>query len=158
MRYPFEEFCTVILAPSVADITAPTLAEIAAGTDITCFLTKDGLNPGGSTNMVEAGTLCTRVDGETVGSVKYSFMLKGYRDNDVGGDTFWDLADWATPTVVIVRRGIQYGTAFAATQDVEVYDGAMAQPTPAGSAANTNQTFELGIAVENAELKAVVAA
>lgn len=155
-RYPFEEFTRVWLVPSIANIAAPTVAEINAGVDVTCFLTKDGLNPGGSTNKVDQGSLCSHVDGETIGTVKYDMTLKGYRD--AAGDTFWDLVDWAEATSVVVRRGVAFATAVAAAQKVEVYKGQTGEPVPMASAANANQTFEVSVAVASANLKAVVAA
>lgn len=156
MRYPYEENTTVWLVPAVADINAPTLAEIAAGTDVTCFLTKDGLNPGGSTAEVDSGSLCTRVDGKGVGSVSYAFSLKGFRDNDAGGDTLWDLCNWGDAMVAVVRRGITYGTAAAAAQVVETYEGALGEPVMSGSAANAQQTFTCSLTVQDADIKAAL--
>ena len=53
-KYPFEEYTRVVLVTSIANISAPTVAEVAAGTVITCDLTKDGFNPGGTTNSVDS--------------------------------------------------------------------------------------------------------
>ena len=63
-KYPFEEYTRVVLVTSIANISAPTVAEVAAGTVITCDLTKDGLNPGGTTNSVDSAGLCSRVDSQ----------------------------------------------------------------------------------------------
>lgn len=160
-RYPFEEFTKVVWVPGasgIANIAAPTVAEIAAGTDITCFLTKDGLNLGGTTNKVDQGGLCDHVDGDTVGTVKFDASLKGYRDNAAGGDDYWDLGVWGSAGHLVVRRGILFGTAFAAAQKVEVYKGQLGQKVPATSAANTNQTADIPLAVAAANLDATVAA
>lgn len=160
-RYPFDEYTNVIWIEGedgVADIDAPTLAEIATGTDLTCFITKDGLNPGGSTAKITSGALCSRVNGKRVGSVDYDGSLKMYRDNGAGGDDAWDLAEWGAVGFLVVRRGILYGTAFAAGQKVEVYDAQLGEPVMAGSAENANQTFTVELAVQDAELKATVAA
>lgn len=161
MRYPFEEFTRVHWLPgedAVAAIAAPTVAEINAGTDITCFLTKDGLNPGGTTNKIDQAGLCSRLDAQGIGSVGYDMSLKAFRDNAAGGDDAWDLFEWNSPGTLVVRRGVAYATAFAAAQKVEVYVGASGEPVPAGSAANAQQTFEVPIAVAEAQLKAAVAA
>jgi len=160
-RYPFEEFTRVHWVPGaagIADIDSPTVAEINAGTDITCFITKDGLSPGGSTNKVDGGSLCNRLDSQTIGSVGYDFTLKMFRDNAAGGDDAWDLANWGDEGFLVVRRGVDYATAFAAAQKAEVYHAQMGEPVSASSAANAQQTFELGMAIQAAELKATVAA
>lgn len=160
-RYPFEEYTRVHWVPGasgVADMAAPTVAEVNAGTDVTCFITKDGLNPGGSTNKVDSAGLCKRVDSQSIGSVGYDFGLKMFRDNASGGDDAWDLAVWGSEGYLVVRRGVPYATAFAAAQKVEVYKAQMGEPVPTSSAANANQAFDLALAIDDAELKATVAA
>lgn len=157
-KYPYDEYCTVVLTPTVADIEAPTLTEIDDGTDITCFLTKDGLNPGGTTNKVDGSGLCNHVDSQTIGTVGYDFNLKGFRYTDDGdGDVLWDLVEWSANWVVIVRRGVLYGTEWAPGDKVEVYQGQTGEPVMAGSATNTNQMFDVPFAVDQAKNKAVVA-
>jgi hypothetical protein len=160
-RYPFDEFTNVIWVPDadgIANMAAPTAAELATGTDLTCFITKDGLNPGGSTSKITSGALCSRVNGQTVGSVQYDGSLKMYRDNGAGGDDAWDLAEWGNVGFLVIRRGILYGSAIAAGQKVEVYEAQMGEPVMASSAENANQTFTVDLAVQDAELKATVAA
>lgn len=159
MRYPFEEYSTVLWVPGasgIAAIAAPTLAELATGTDLTCYLTKDGFNPGGSTSTVGSGSLCSRVDGKGAGSVAYDMSLKLYRDNSA--DTAWDLANWSDEGFIVYRPGVLYGTAFAAADDLSVWKGQMLEPVQASSAANAQNMFTLGIAVSDAEQKAVAAA
>lgn len=155
-KYPFEEYTRVSLVPAIADISAPTAAELDAGTDITCFLTKDGLNPGGSTNGVDSGSLCNRVDSQVAGSVAYQATLRGFRYWDE--DDFWDACAWGTNTHLVVRRGAPYDTAWTAGQPAEVYKVQMGEKIPASSAANTLQTFEVSLFVDNADLDATVAA
>ena len=155
-KFPFEEYTRVSWVPTIADISAPTAAELDAGTVLTCHLTKDGLNPGGSTNMVDSGALCSRVDSQVVGSVGYQATLKMFRYND--DDTAWDLVNWGDTGYLVVRRGIAYDFAWTAGQKVEVYEGQFGEPIPASSAANTLQTFEVSLAVEDADLKATIAA
>lgn len=162
-RYPFEEYTMAIwvdIADDIADPSAPTVAELTAGTDITCFLTKDGLKLGVSTNSVDGGSLCNRADIESAGSVGYKPMLKGYRDNESGGDTLWNLAVWGDTGFLVVRRGVLYSTAIAAAQVVEVYPMQMGQKSPGDSAGNTNQFFEVPLFLRDAavDLDAVVAA
>jgi hypothetical protein len=158
-NYVFERFTRVLWVPgeeSIADISAPTLAELATGTDLACWLTKDGLSPGGQTNKVDSGSLCDNVDGQTIGSVGFDFNMTFKRDNN--DDAAWALANWADLGFIVVRRGILHETAFAAGQEVEVWDAQMGDPVPANSAANTQQTFALGFAIERVDKKAIVAA
>lgn len=162
-RYPFEEYTWVgwvDLADNIANPSAPTVLELAAATDITCFLTKDGLRLGVSTNSVDGGGLCNRGDIQSAGSVGFSPMLKGYRDNEAGGDTLWNLATWGDNGFLVVRRGVLYSTAIAAAQKVEVYPMQFGQKAPGDSTGNTNQFFEVPLFLRSTDwdLDAVVAA
>ena len=154
-KYPFDEHTRVSLVTSITNIAAPTVAQLNAGTDITSHLTKDGLNPGGSTNGVDSAGLDSRVDSQVAGSVGYQMVLRGFRYSD--SDSFWNLANWGDVTHVVVRRGPAHDAAWAAAQKVEVYKVEMGEPIPTPSATNTLQTFELSCFVEDVNLKATVA-
>jgi len=155
-KYPFDEFTLVYLVPTIANLAAPTLTELGAGEDITCLLTKDGLNPGATSNGIDAAGLCSRVDSQVPGSVGYSFTLRGFRyDTD---DDLWDAVSWGAATHVVVRRGLHVSTAFAASQKVEVYKGSFGEKVPAPSAANALQTFEVPLFIDAVELDASVVA
>ncbi len=162
-RYPFEEFTKVIwvdIADDIGDTAAPTVAELGAGTDITCFLTKDGLKLGVTTAGVDGSSLCNRVDIESAGSVGYKPMIKGYRDRESGGDTLWNLIVWSDTGFLVVRRGIAYATAITAAQKVEVYPAQMGQKAPSDSSGNTNNMVEAPLFIRDAavNLDATVAA
>lgn len=154
-KIPFEKWTRVAWVSTIADIAEPSPTEVAAGTDLTCFLTKDGLNPGGSTNGVDAGSLCSDIDAQVAGSKSYQATLKGYR-YVAGDDDFWDLCAHRTAGYLVVRRGVAYGDAWANGDAVEVYQCQMGEPIPASSAANTMQTFDVNLFVEDANLKATV--
>lgn len=158
-RYVFERFTRVLWVPGengIADYHAPTLAELATGTDWACYLTKDGLAPGGQTNKVDGGELCDNIDGQSIGSVGFDFNMTFKRDNN--DDAAWDLANWGDLGHIVVRRGLLHETAFAAAQEVECWVAQMGEPIPANSAANTQQTFMLGFAIARVDKKAIVAA
>lgn len=143
-RYPFEEFTRVVWVPGasgIANRSAPTAAEINAGTDLTCFITRDGLQISASTNGADDSTLCSKEDTETAGSVSFDIMLKMLRDNTA--DTAWNLVVWGDTGNLVVRRGVAYATAVAASQKVEVYSAQFGNPSPLNSASNTDQAFEV---------------
>lgn len=160
-RYPYEEFTKVTWVPGldgIADMSEPTPTELndAGNVDLTCFLTKDGLTPGGTTDKVTGGSLCSRVNAQTVGGVTYDASLKGSRDKSSGGDEFWDLGVWGAAGYLVVRRGPYYSGVYANTDKVEVYQVQMGQKVMGASAANAEQTFELPLAVQDADVDAVV--
>ena len=156
-RYVHEGNTKVALVPTIADITAPTAAELGAGTDISELLTKDGLQTPDSQNMVDSAALSDTFDAQVVGSWGGGVTLTGFRDDSA--DTLWDLAVYGTNTHLVVRRGLPYDTAWAATQDVEVYPIEMHEPVPNPTGANEQVRFTLACAVTAQPAKrAVVAA
>lgn len=158
-KYPFEEHTRVVWVPEaddIADIAAPTVAELNAGTDLTCLLTKDGLAIGGNTNAVDAAALCSRVDSQAAGSVGYSPQLKFFRYTDE--DPAWDLVAWGDTGYLVVRGGPDYDAAWAAGQQVEVYKAQFGEKIPADSATNAMRTFVVSLFVDVVDQDAVVAA
>jgi hypothetical protein len=155
-RYVHEGMTTAVFATTVDEKAGPTTAEIAAGTDITEFLPKDGLGINFSQNMVDSATLADTFDAQLVGSWGGSIDLTGFRDNV--DDEFWDLAAYGTNGFLIVRRGVPNDTDWTIGDDAEVYPVQMHQPFIGGTAANEQVRFTLGLAVTSQpELSAVVA-
>lgn len=157
MRYPFDEFTTVLWVPgasAISDIRNPATGELEAGLDWTCELTKDGLAPGGQTDHTDDGALCRNLDGALIGSVGYDFLLKLRRNHSA--DSAWVVAEWGADGYLVVRRGWAYGVAFADGQKVEVYKGQLGEPVVNTSAANAQTTFELPVLVHAATGQATV--
>lgn len=155
-KYPYDGYTKVALVTSITNISAPTVAELNAGTDISCFLPKDGVNLTPTTQGVDTGSLCTQFDSQIAGSNSINGSLKGFRFND--GDTFWDLANLGDITHVVIREGTAVDTAWAANDDVRVYKVQMGEPAPTPTAANAPASFELPLFVAAYDQKAVVAA
>jgi len=155
--YVHEGMTKVSWVATIASKAAPTAAELTAGTDITTYLTKDGLKVPQSQNMVDNTSLAETFDAKVVGSWGGDISLTMKRDN--GADTAWALFDYAETGYLVVRRGVTHATAYAAAQKVEVYPAQSHQPVPNDTAANAQATFTVGLAVTSEpELAAVVAA
>lgn len=160
-KYIFQENTLVLWvagAEGIADISAPTVAELTPGVDITCDLTPDGLSLGGSTSGVNGETLCKRLDAMTPGKVSFSPSLKGYRFTPPDTELLWDLAVHGDEGFLVVRRGLDIATAIAATDEVEVYHAQFGEPTMDNSASDTNTTFTVGLFFSDFDQKAIVAA
>lgn len=143
---PFEEYTNVIFCTTIASIAAPTVAEIAAGDDLTTFITKDGLTTPSNQNMVDSATISTRFDAQRVGSYGGPINLTMKRDDDDAVDPF-ELLAWGDEGFMVIRRLVPYATSFAAGQRVEVYPVEAHNPIMAGSAANEEQRFSQQFAV-----------
>jgi hypothetical protein len=155
-RAAYDGMVRVHVVATIANIAAPTVAEINAGTNISNFVPKDGLTPPGTQNYVDNSSLAETFDAQVVGSFGGAITVIGIRD--FATDTFWDLVVYGTNTHLVVRRGIAVATAFAATQKVEVYPIQWQEPLPLQTATNELQKFSAGAAVRSQpNMKAVVA-
>lgn len=150
----FERFTRVVLAPSVASLAAPTVAEITAGVDLTPHMPKSGLAITRSTGTVERTPWTGSLAVEAPARYGVAVELTGYRD----ADTFWDaVATFRQQRFLIVRRELAYDTAFTAGQVVEALEVRVGKRNTAASAANTRPTFTVPLFVLADEDEAVVA-
>lgn len=142
---PFDGNYRLFVVDSIADITAPTVAEIAAGTEITTFVPKNGWSVTNTSNRVDSGNIATQYDAEVLGTWKMQIDLTVLLDDT--SDTAWDEFQThaaATHLVVLPYKGS--GTP-AAGDKAQVYPVETGQATPAASAANERQTATVPCAV-----------
>lgn len=146
----------------IADKEFPALSELLAGEDIECGLTGDGLNINFSENEVDDAALCEPFDATLPGTFKVSPELTLKRRNKVAGDTdvYWVLFNTrGEQGTLVVRRGIDSDTAWAAGQDAETYPGTIGVRRPAATARNQQARFMLTIfGSEEPGLDAIVVA
>lgn len=147
-RAGYEGRTNVYWVVTIANKNAPTAAEIAAGTALTTFVTKDGVRPGMTTNNVDNATIAEIFDAQIVGSFGADFELEMFRDDTA--DTAWNLSVYGTNGFVVVDRQRASGTLPVATNKVEVWPAQMHQKVMQNSAANTNKRFVLKLAITSA--------
>lgn len=153
-RAVYEENVHVYFATAVTSIAAPTVAEITAATNITSFMTKDGLALNMSENMVNTAGLDSAFDSQIIGSNAASPSLTMFRDDDDEADGF-DLMVRGTQGFLIVSW---FGPAIA-TAKASVFPVEIGITQIANSAANEPQKFTVNFAVATEpQLRAVVAA
>ncbi len=125
---------------TISNIAAPTVAELTAGVSLEDRLTPDGLNIGFDTSMIPNSALSSTYDTEQVGRSKVTTTLK-YKKGAVGTtDTLADTLVFRAAGFLVVRRGVDSATAFAAADDVEVYPSQCGRPNPDAPAPNSIQT------------------
>jgi hypothetical protein len=145
------------VAGTTLSVSAPSAATVTAGTRLDQFVTKDGLTVPADQNNVDVAVLSDTFDAQVVGSFGGAIEMTGVR-NDTS-DTFWDLCVYGTVGFIVVRRGLASASAFAATQDVEVYPVQMHEPVPAQTGGNTVGQFTISLPVTSQpNLKAVMVA
>lgn len=106
-------------ATTIADISAPTAAEVAAATDLTGFLAS--LNATTQGNTVPTPTLDTLFETSISGTVNGQFSADFYRDDTT--DTAWDTLPRGTSGYFVVSRfgGSGVGNLPLAADVVEVW-------------------------------------
>jgi hypothetical protein len=155
-RLVYEGRTNVYWATSIANIAAPTVAEITAATDVTDYVAKDGVAVNTTTNNVDSATIAETFDAQIVGSWGGEVELTMFRDDSA--DTAWNLCVYGTNGYVIIDRFNDSGTLPAAAEKVEVWPAEMHQPVPQNSASNTQQRFVEKFAITSEpNLKATVA-
>lgn len=142
--------------PTIANLAAPTVAEvITAGTNLTPFLTKDGVSTPNSQNMVDTAGINTVFDTQAVGSWGGApLVLTMFRDDTDESDSY-ELITYGLKGYIVIAR---FGT-IVATDVVEVWPVEAHQPTLMATAANEAQKFTASFAVTAApDLDAVLTA
>lgn len=154
-RTVYEGNVKVHFVPTIADTAAPTVAEITAGTNLTPFITKDGVSVPNGQNMVDSATIEDTFDAQRVGSWGGGpLTLTMFRDDTDETDSYELVTYGLEGYVVISRFGeVQSGSA------VEVWPVEAHQPTLMQTAANEMQKFSAAFAVTaTPALNAAVAA
>lgn len=110
-----------VAAGGIASIAAPTVAELAAGDDITERITPDGLSISPDTANVDNSNLASTFTTGRAGRRSYQIEVTLKRGDNASDDLPWATLLYRTMGYLVVRRIIDYTTAIAASDEVEVY-------------------------------------
>jgi hypothetical protein len=131
----------VAWATSIANINAPTVAELTAAADYTTRITPDGLKLDPSTADVDTSSLASTFDTKTVGRVGFDTELTFKRGSTGAEDLPYTTLKYGVSGYLVVRRGIAYTTAWTTGQTVEVYPITCGEPQNSSPAANEVMKF-----------------
>lgn len=112
----------VAYVPTIANIASPTTTELNAGILLHDTMTPDGLQGYEATTAdVDTSALSSTYDTVTIGRDSFSGPALRLKKQTVGADTIRTTLSRGTTGYTVVRRGIPAATAWASTQQVEVY-------------------------------------
>lgn len=112
----------VAYVPTIASIAAPTTTELNAGTLLQSTLTADGLiGFEATTAEVDTTSLASTFSTKNIGRDEYSGTMLRLKKQTVGADTVRTLLARGTTGYIAIRRGIDEATAWASSQEVEIY-------------------------------------
>jgi hypothetical protein len=113
--------------PTIANRNAPTVAELNAGTDLSDLVTADGLEG----FQADTATVDTTAINSTYNTtLPGRITLEGNQltlKKQTGTDAVYNTFVHGYATHIVIRRDITSGTAWAASQKVEVYPGQAGQ-------------------------------
>lgn len=114
----------VVLATALADPNAPTIAELDAAVDISCYLTPDGFAFAQEQAVITDDRLCSTQTFNKGGRKSYTLTLTGIdntnSDNEAEFNQFVDTLVEGSSLTVVARYGVPYEEAYAAAQTVRV--------------------------------------
>lgn len=144
--------------PSIANIAAPTTAELNAGTALEGVMTPDGLQGfEADTADVDNSSLKSTFDTKKAGRAAFSNTMLRLKKQS-GSDSIYDTLVREYVTHIVIRRGTDSDTAWAIGDEVEVYPVECGEVRPLPPEANTVQRYEVPIKVTTEpNLRAVVA-
>jgi hypothetical protein len=152
----FDGNVKVTFAPTITNISAPTVAELNAGVDLEDRLLPDGLATPSDTGEVDNSKLGSTFSTAVAGRRSFSGLMVKYVRGPVSDTLASDVEDalvYRATGYLVVRRDVDAGTAWAAAQRVEVYPVQCKNPNPDSPAPDTLQAVEVGMTL-TAEPKA----
>jgi len=113
----------VVLVAAIADPAEPSPTELNGGVDISCYLTSDGFTPSLNEQTISDERLCSTATYEQPGRAQRSLDVVYIDNTNTAEDNeAKETLVPGTAMYLVVRRGIAFGTTFAATtQKVSVW-------------------------------------
>lgn len=145
----FDGMMRIAFVPTIANIAAPTAAELNAGAaiDLTPFLTPDGFAFSADTGNVDNTKMTSTANSNKVGRRSYTLSITYVRNTDAGGTALESALTYRAAGFLVVRANLAYSTAFATAQKVQIYPVEVGEANPASPAPDTLQTVEVPLTV-----------
>lgn len=112
----------VAYVPSISNNSAPTTTELNAGILLQSYITADGLiGFEATTAEVDTTSLASTFDTKNIGRDSYSGTMLRLKKQTLGADTPRATLTRGTTGYIAIRRGLAESTAWASSQQVEIY-------------------------------------
>jgi hypothetical protein len=141
---------------AVANIAAPTVAELNAGTLATGFITPDGLDITWATGSVDVGNIGSTQNAQAAGRRTPTMSITFHHDGVV--DTMYNLMVYRAAGFFVFRYGVLATTAWTVADKVEVYPSQIGQTSQVKPQPDGTWDFTVPVMVtSDANTRAVVA-
>lgn len=146
-KYPADGSTRVYWVPGengIADVSAPEVAELNAGVDLSCHIMSGGLALGVTTATIDTASLCSAFVSQANGrtTVTPTLTMWRYKQPD---DTAWELFDGGEVGWLVIRSGVDTDTAWAEGQSVIVAYVQVSEPAPEFPGGDTASTFAVNM-------------
>ena len=149
---------TWVAASGIADIAAPTVSELDAGTDLHFWITPDGLGIAVDESDVDTSSLGSTFSTSDAGRPSLSSNELTFKDQGKTNDPYLMFKD-RIDGFVVIRPNVAVATAYAASQSVEVYPVAIGDVKHLEPAGNDLDKFSIPLSLtSDFDLDATVAA
>lgn len=111
----------IAIVPTVVNLSAPTMAELAAGQVINSDVGLDGLSIDRDTEYTDRTPWASPLEVKGITRYSVDVEVSGFRRTQGLTETLWGLCVFKTQSVLVVRRGRPAGLAWAAGQVVETF-------------------------------------
>lgn len=114
---------TWVASGGIADVSAPTVAELNAGLDISCLVTANDYALGSTgDNEINDPALCSEANSTAPGRTNYQAGMNFFRFTTEPEDEAWaTFTDKGIEGFLVERVGTRYTIGFAAADEVAVY-------------------------------------
>lgn len=135
----------------IADVSAPTMAELASIVDLSCDVQSGGVDLGVSTAVIDAASICSAFVSQGLGRVTVSPQLTFWRYKQPE-DTAWELVEKGKLGWLLIRTGVPSDTPLANGQMVTLAYIEMSEPAPQFPGGDTLTTFTSNLVLVNGQL------
>lgn len=145
--YGFDGMIKASFVSTIANVAAPTTAELNAGVSLEGQLTADGLSVSTETASVDTSKLNSTSNSEIIGRDSFTVGVTYVRGSHAAATAVQNALVRGASGYLVVRRDVTSTTAWAASQKVEVYPVQCKRANPSTPAANALQTVEVPMSV-----------
>lgn len=134
---------------TISNTSAPTVAEINAGFELTGYLRGDGITTPQSGSTIDVSSMDSRFNKTAPGTFGGDpNSLKLYRDSVSGTDLAYTTLARDTAGYLVIREGVPFSTAIAASQRFHVTQGTIISREMQPTADNEPRHFVCQMSVE----------
>ncbi len=139
----FDGLIKVSWVTTIANIAAPTVAELNAGTSLEGRLQPDGLTVSADTADVDNSKMNSTANSMIAGRRSFTLGVKYIRGDDTAALAVEAALVYRANGHLVVRRNLVSTVAYAAGQKVEVYPAQCGEANPDSPAPDTLQAVEV---------------